>query len=434
MHPRYSIVVPTCDRAELLKHTLRGLLAIPRQDLQLVVSDNASVDETPNVIEAVREDPRVVSVLASQRMPMPSHWDFAFSKATGEFVIVNGDDDGISPNLFKILDTVIATHNPKIISWDVGLYHHPDYYAEAAPNSLRYLAGHSGLALTIDPGRLVEQYARLDFAFFPEGTRVCMRRDLAEEIVRKTGRLYWPPYPDFSTSLMCLLLCAPGDYVYLDMLLGFGGRSANSNGGSFVRGGRNERVHSFFNEFSDEDPYPFHEPKLPFLYNGHAAALSVAKHFFPEKVESVTQDRYFLFKSFYEELAGVRYNPLINEDIGKRLDDYLKCADRELQDVAGLAKIDATDRPRGGMHWISSLRKFMPFGKVIKKAILRSAFPEQTPVVQYMSYVLGAEHAFYNGFDLMQSFDSTVARDDPFTLKTVERALQKNLLICACRI
>src|SRR5476649_272130 len=117
MAPRYSIVIPTCDRATLLEHTLRGILAIPRDDIEIVVSDNASTDETPFVIEAVRHDPRVVAVRTDRRLPMPMHWEFAFSKASGDFVIVNGDDDGFSPNLLKIIDTVTTKLDPKLITW-----------------------------------------------------------------------------------------------------------------------------------------------------------------------------------------------------------------------------------------------------------------------------------------------------------------------------
>jgi glycosyltransferase involved in cell wall biosynthesis len=442
MAPRYSIVVPTCDRGVLLQHTLRGILAIPRQDIEIVVSDNASTDETASIIEAVRHDPRVVAVRTDRRLPMPTHWDFAFAKASGDFVIMNGDDDGFSPNLFITLDSIIKSHDPKLMTWHCGLYHHPDYHAEGTPNTLHFRAGHSGLALIIDPAPVIGDYARLDFDFFPEGTRICLRRDLGLEVVRKTGRLFWPPYPDFSAPLMCLLLCKPGEYIYVDALLGFGGRSKDSNGGSWTtKRATKDRAKSFFREFSDEEIYPFHEPKLPFLYNGHAAALSVAKHFYSQEVGDLHQDCFILFCSFYEELRGIRYNPIIDGDFEARLDDYVKNAGEDVRLAAGAARRSVDDRSsangetaRRARSWMFRLRKWMPFRKTIKEMILRSGFSDSERSGLYMHSVSGDSRSIYNGYDLTRCFDSIVARDDSLTLQSVERALKKNVLISAHRI
>jgi glycosyltransferase involved in cell wall biosynthesis len=438
MTPKYSILVPTCDRASLLWHTLRGLLAIPCNDIELVVSDNASTDDTASVIDTVRHDPRVVAIRTDRRLSMPDHWDFVFAKASGDFLIVNGDDDGFSPNLFAALDAVIADHDAKVITWRCGLYHHPDHFAEGTPNTLHFRAGHSGLALVMDRAEIIADYARLDFDFFPEGTRLCLSRALAQEIVDKTGRLFWPPCPDFSTPLMALLLCKPGQYVYIDKLLGFGGRSQYSNGGAFAKGGRPDRARDFFKEFAGEDPYPFHEPKIRFYYNGHAAGLSVAKHFFPQELDGVEQGAYILFKSFYEELRGVRYNPIIEEGFEARLEDYLRTAPEHVK-LAARAAWQAVDEAASSAsngksqttRLKSRLAKLVLSRRAIKRAILHSGFSEQS---QRVIAISGARHAFGNSCELMRAFDSIVASDDNLTLASVERAVKKNALLAACRI
>lgn len=438
MTPRYSIVIPTCDRGDLLEHTLRGILAICRRDVEIVVSDNASTDETPSIIDVVRHDPRIVAVRTDRRLPMPAHWDFAFSKASGEFVIINSDDDGFTPNLLQMLDLVIAKHDAKVLTWHCGLYHYPDHHAEGTPNTFHFQAGHSGLALVMDLSQVIKDYARLDFDFFPEGTRFCLSHALAREIISKTGRLFWSPCPDFSAPLLALLLCKPGQYVYLDKLLGFGGRSQNSNGGAFARGGAPDRVQKFYREFADEDPYPFHEPKIEFMYNGHSAGLSVAKHFFPQELAGIEQDQYVLMKAFYEELRGVRYSPLIDQSDELRLDDYLRNAADSTKAAARAAKEDvdgAQSAPKLKVPWISRLAKFVPFRGVMKQMILQSGFSDLAmPNQQRAIAVSGATHSFSNGYELMRSFDLIVAPDDHLTLTTVERAVKKNALLAAFRI
>ena len=276
MQPRFSVVVPTCDRANLLHHTLRALLAIDRDDIEIVVSDNASKDDTQAVISEFKSDKRLVAARADNRMSMPDHWNFASSHSSGEWIIVNGDDDGLSPSIFNYLSAAIGTLKPRLLSWHSGLYHHPDYKVEGTPNTLYLTAGHSRLAAVLDPRCIIERYAGFDFDYFPEGTRFCVARELAAAVIKRTGRFFWPTCPDFSAPLLCLCEISSGDYVYLDAALSFGGRSAQSNAAAFLTGGDKARVESYFNEFQKTDVYPFHEPKLPFYYNGQAAALSLA--------------------------------------------------------------------------------------------------------------------------------------------------------------
>ena len=47
---RISLVFPTRERAELLRHCLTGALACDDPDLEIVVSDNHSTDETPDML------------------------------------------------------------------------------------------------------------------------------------------------------------------------------------------------------------------------------------------------------------------------------------------------------------------------------------------------------------------------------------------------
>jgi glycosyltransferase involved in cell wall biosynthesis len=430
MAPRYSIVVPTCERAGLLRHTLRALLAIDRDDIEIVVSDNASSDDTQAVIAELKSDKRLVAVRTDRRLSMPDHWDFAFNHSSGEWIIINGDDDGLSPSIFNYLDSAISTLKPKLLSWHCGLYHHPDYNSEGTPDTLHLLAGHSRLATVIDPARMIELYARFQFDFFPEATRFCVARSLAETVIKKTGRLFWPTCPDFTSSLLCLCEISRGDYVYLDAALSFGGRSAQSNAAALSPRSDKTRIKSFFTEFQDADVYPFHEPKLPFYYNGHAAALTLAKQFYP--LAGVEIDTYFLYRTMFEELSGVRYNPLITQSV---MDDLKK-------HIEGMAssKREAVDKARGEVEEAVKARAaekkrrlnlsttLVLSKHLIKRAIFGRDYNSRWQrVIPYKIALSG----FDDSFGLSSRWDRILDDKDPFTTEPIDRAIAAGLLISA---
>ena len=51
MTPRLTIVIPTVNRAGLLGRAIESALAQTSRDIEIIVSDNGSTDDTPAVIE-----------------------------------------------------------------------------------------------------------------------------------------------------------------------------------------------------------------------------------------------------------------------------------------------------------------------------------------------------------------------------------------------
>ena len=59
--PRTTILIPTYNRARWLPGAIESVLAQTERDFTLVISDNASTDETPEVV-ARYDDPRITYV------------------------------------------------------------------------------------------------------------------------------------------------------------------------------------------------------------------------------------------------------------------------------------------------------------------------------------------------------------------------------------
>src|SRR2546421_10806093 len=114
--PLFSIVIPTRNRADLLRNALQSALEQTHDDYEVVVSDNNC---TPETHEAVRRlgDGRVRYVRVERTLAMPDSWEFAVSHARGDYITILSDDDAVSPTLLKRLDSLLEGGRVKLISW-----------------------------------------------------------------------------------------------------------------------------------------------------------------------------------------------------------------------------------------------------------------------------------------------------------------------------
>jgi glycosyltransferase involved in cell wall biosynthesis len=109
-------VIPTKNRAYYLKYAIKSVLSSPRQDIELVVSNNFSSDETSKILSEIN-DSRMRVVSPDIALPMASHYEFAISKARGDWITILGDDDAVMPYIFESLDKYILNYsNIDIIS------------------------------------------------------------------------------------------------------------------------------------------------------------------------------------------------------------------------------------------------------------------------------------------------------------------------------
>ena len=98
--PMFSIVMPTRNRAALLRFALQSALDQTFTDYEIVVSNNFSSDDTEKVIREVGGE-RVRYVRTDRVLPMHDSWDFALTQARGEWILFLCDDDALYPKRFK---------------------------------------------------------------------------------------------------------------------------------------------------------------------------------------------------------------------------------------------------------------------------------------------------------------------------------------------
>src|SRR3990170_1950083 len=88
--PTVSLCVPTFNRAQALGRTLESLLRQTFTDFELVVVDNASSDDTTNVVRNFR-DPRIRYYRTPTNLGLYPNWNRCLDLARGEYVAVYHD-------------------------------------------------------------------------------------------------------------------------------------------------------------------------------------------------------------------------------------------------------------------------------------------------------------------------------------------------------
>lgn len=95
--PLVSIGVPTYNRAESLRRTLRSVLDQDFDDLELLVGDNASTDSTGLVREEFLDDARVRWTTHDSNVGAMRNFEHLVTVARGRYFMWLADDDAIAP-------------------------------------------------------------------------------------------------------------------------------------------------------------------------------------------------------------------------------------------------------------------------------------------------------------------------------------------------
>src|ERR1039458_8811432 len=97
--PQFSIAVPVRNGASFLREALESALAQTYAPMEIVISDNASTDDTPLICsEYARRVPYIRYSRSEDLLPVADNWNRACRMASGEWVKLLAHDDLLEPN------------------------------------------------------------------------------------------------------------------------------------------------------------------------------------------------------------------------------------------------------------------------------------------------------------------------------------------------
>ena len=281
-----SIIIPTRDRAQYLRHSLATATEIGDPDIEILVSDNASVDDTAKVMSEVK-DPRVRYVNTGQRLSMRQNFEFAFHQSTGDYVIYFGDDDGILPGQFPFLRSILEEHRPDALSWDYPVYGWPIEGYGHRVGGIRLAKNHTfgrPRLLDLDQRRRVAENGRLDlFHPMPAIYHGCMSRDFLCQLARDDGTVFLARSPD--TYVNYRAIQHGGKFLHCNHPFSINGHSPASNGGNLNAQGTNAENKKMASRFSEEmktDPIDDIVPLTKSVPFGFWGTLETVRTLFPD--------------------------------------------------------------------------------------------------------------------------------------------------------
>jgi glycosyltransferase involved in cell wall biosynthesis len=95
--PRFSVVIPTYGRPDLLRETVASVLAQTIDDLECIVVDDAAAVPAPAF-----DDPRVVSIRHQENLGLSGARNTGIRAARGDYVTFVDDDDLLTPDRLEI--------------------------------------------------------------------------------------------------------------------------------------------------------------------------------------------------------------------------------------------------------------------------------------------------------------------------------------------
>lgn len=248
---KICVVIPTRERADTLFATLQSCVDQDYENLEILVCDNFSRDNTKNVVASFR-DLRIRYINPGQRLSMSENWEYAMGHVEADYVTVMGDDDGLIPGAIGDLVSLMHSHSTSILTWKKVEYCWPNHLVSKLRN---YLA----IPLR---NRLVEMSSTrtlrhiYDFKLgYPRGP--CIYNSMVSlrhirEILARDGRLFQSVSPDVYSSLA--LASVVDRYLYSSRPFTINGASAHSNGTSATRSNVDQSAFQLFlSEYSADE-------------------------------------------------------------------------------------------------------------------------------------------------------------------------------------
>jgi glycosyltransferase involved in cell wall biosynthesis len=209
---KISILLPTRNRLDLLKHAVTTVQRQRDEDWELVISDNLSEQDIMGYVRSL-EDERIHCVRTSQAVPVTDNWNNALAAASGEYVIMLGDDDALLPGyLAAIRRLANCFSNPDVIYHSALLYAYPSVLPDSPDGYLKPYGYASFFKGVESPFVLDRRTARsmvqgaMDFrALYGFNMQFAtVSRRMIDELA-KDGPFFRSPFPDYYAMNMLFL-------------------------------------------------------------------------------------------------------------------------------------------------------------------------------------------------------------------------------------
>ena len=114
--PSFSVVIPTYNRADFIAETIQSVLQQDYPDLEVLVVDDGSTDNTAAIVQPLLTDERL-RYLPRQNAERGAARNYGLAQARGEYVLfLDSDDQWLPPHLSKLHEAIQTQQYPNFIA------------------------------------------------------------------------------------------------------------------------------------------------------------------------------------------------------------------------------------------------------------------------------------------------------------------------------
>jgi glycosyltransferase involved in cell wall biosynthesis len=309
--PRFTIAIPTRDRADTLYASLKTCVTQDYDNFRIIVSDNNSRDDTKEITYSFN-DPRVEYISTGERVSMSENFEFALSHTDGGFVGFIGDDDGLLPNALHRLQQNVDMEHVRAIVWPLQNYYWPEFFEPQLANTLSMSLHQPADVRKVSSRAMLKAVGRFrtPYNYLPSPYFGFVHQNVLSAVTARSGRFFNSINPDvYSGVAVASVIDA---YHISSKSYSLSGQSQHSNGASHVTGQGKDDPDSESSRFSQENTIPFHSeivfaPSIPILVG--EAYLQARDHVGLEPnmfdvsmvIKEAVQEQNFLFNEDIQE-------------------------------------------------------------------------------------------------------------------------------------
>ena len=183
--PKVSVVLPNYNYARYLDERIQSILSQTYQDFELIIVDDASTDNSLEVIEKYTNDPRITTKFFTENSGLPyKRWNDGADLATGKYILFAGADDSCAPTMIGRLVEKMEV-NPL-----VGIAYAQSYEIDDKGNKIRSfkeftddLDSKRWAADYVSDGKYECRYLLIK-NIIPNASSALIRRDIFEQVGR----------------------------------------------------------------------------------------------------------------------------------------------------------------------------------------------------------------------------------------------------------
>jgi glycosyltransferase involved in cell wall biosynthesis len=206
---RVSVFIPTYNRADLLPHAIAGALAQTHDDFELIVSDNASTDGTPDAVASF-DDPRLRYVRQEENLGLLGNHNWFLERVESDYALILSDDDVVYP---KLLERTVAELDRRP---EAGLAHAAFDMIDEEGN---VLLSHVNWTYGLEESR-VESAREFIAESMRWSCRICATTALMRTAALPEGRMAAEDLPAVDFGMWLRMAAEGWEFAYLDETLG----------------------------------------------------------------------------------------------------------------------------------------------------------------------------------------------------------------------